>query len=136
MAYAALIKEPDKDLPFAVACFGLVCSLAWTLGNRGSKYRQESWEQKVESVECSVLGRKLFSHIQPRQPKGLWSGQRYSVSKLTIALSDFTVFIWIFLAEKAFQNLAAVPQFVPISAVVAIVTAIYSIVMLVWGRSG
>lgn len=136
VAYAELAKESDNDLRFIIACFGLVCSLAWTLGNRGSKYWQEAWELKVESVEQTVLGVPLFSRIEDLQPKGFWGGYRYSVSKLAIALSDFTVIIWILLAAKAFPSLPAVPQYVQISVAVAIGTAIYIVFMLVFGRSG
>ena len=31
VAYAALMKEREDELSFAVACFGALCSLAWTL---------------------------------------------------------------------------------------------------------
>jgi hypothetical protein len=68
VAYAGLF---DKDgLSFFVACFGLVCSVAWTLQNRGSKYWQEAWETKVESVENDVFGVDLFANREPLQHKG------------------------------------------------------------------
>lgn len=135
VAYATLIKDSDKDLPFAIACFGVVCSLAWTLGNRGSKYWQEAWGLKVKAVEQTVLGTNLFSKIEPSLPNGIWGSSRYSVTKLAIALSDFTVLIWILLAIKAFPNFPTVPHYIPISAVVAIGTVIYIFAMLIWGRS-
>src|ERR1039457_4874632 len=65
VAYAQLFGR--GDLPFFVACFGLVCSVAWALQNRGSKYWQEAWEAKVESVEKTVLGVELFANREPRQ---------------------------------------------------------------------
>lgn len=34
----------------------MVCSAAWTLLNRGSKYWQENWETKVELNEKKVTG--------------------------------------------------------------------------------
>jgi hypothetical protein len=40
--YAAL-RNSESDLAIVVACFGAVCSLAWALVNRGSKYWQETW---------------------------------------------------------------------------------------------
>jgi len=127
VAYAQLFGR--GDLPFFVACFGLVCSVAWTLQNRGSKYWQEAWEAKVESVERSVLGVGLFANREPRQPKGFWGAWTFSVSKLTIALSDFTVLVWIVLATKAFPfpELAA---FKYCAAIAAGVTAIYVVLLL------
>ena len=78
---------------------------------------------------------KSFHKIEPRQPEGLWGGYRYSVSKLAIALSDFTVLVWVRLAVKAFPSLPAIPQYVPVSVVVAIATGIYIVAMLIWGQS-
>src|ERR1035441_7663249 len=50
-AFVAYAQSAGKgDLAFLIACFGLVCSIAWTLQNRGSKYWYEAWEKKVESV--------------------------------------------------------------------------------------
>ena len=49
VAYAQLPVKVDPQaawscIQFVVSCFGLVCSVAWTLQNRGSKYWQEAWE--------------------------------------------------------------------------------------------
>jgi len=131
VAYAQLYGR--SDLPLFVACFGLVCSVAWTLQNRGSKYWQEAWEAKVESVEKSVLGVELFANREPRQPKGFWGAWTFSVSKLTIALSDFTVLVWIVLAMKAFPfpELAAFQYY---AAIAAAVTAIYIVLLLICCR--
>jgi hypothetical protein len=40
IGYAALRKD-SPNLALLIACFGMVCSCAWTLLNRGSKYWQE-----------------------------------------------------------------------------------------------
>ena len=70
-----------------LACFGMVCSCAWTLVNRGSKYWQEGW--KVERFEVLSTG-TMFAVEEVQQPKGFWlSGQVLRVSKLAIALSDY-----------------------------------------------
>jgi len=61
VAYGVLIEKSDKDLPLAISCFGLICSIAWTLANRGSKYWQYHWEEKLKSVEVAALGRAIFS---------------------------------------------------------------------------
>src|SRR5262249_38536106 len=61
VAYGATYSHRLDLLPLIIACFGLLCSVAWTLQNRGSKYWQEAWEQKVQTVERDVLGVPLFS---------------------------------------------------------------------------
>ncbi len=73
----------------------MVCSCAWTLVNRGSKYWQESWEKKVERFEVLSTG-TMFAVEEVQQPKGFWlSGRKYSVSKLAIALSDYVFLLWL-----------------------------------------
>lgn len=82
-------------LSLLVSGFGMVCSLAWTLVDRGSKYWQEQWESKIDAVEDSVTG-PLFKETMPAQAKGWWlSGQRYSVSKVAIAVSDYVFLVWV-----------------------------------------
>jgi len=94
VAVAALDGE-SRVLSTLVSGFGMVCSLGWTLANRGSKYWQEQWESKIEAVEDSVTG-PLFKESLPQQNKGWWlSGRRYSVSKLAIAVSDYVLLVWV-----------------------------------------
>lgn len=97
VGFATLDRLDSRLLALVIACFGLVCSVAWTLVNRGSKYWQENWEQKVNREEVPVLGGKFFAQQEPVEGwKSFWlRSRRFSVSKLTIALSDFTVLVWI-----------------------------------------
>jgi len=134
VAYGQLYSQQRDGLPFVVSCFGLVCSVAWTLANRGGKYWQEAWEGKVEAVERDVLGAPLFSNPEPLQCKGPWGAARFSVSKLTIALSDFTVLVWIALGLKVapWPTLSAIEWYFLIASVV---TLVYVILLLVLGRS-
>jgi trans-aconitate methyltransferase len=78
------------------AAFGFLCSLAWSAGNRGSKYWQEYWENKVVHLQNLVTGDLFIDHYPQRQG---WSRQfaprRLSVSKLTIGISDYTVIVWL-----------------------------------------
>jgi hypothetical protein len=94
VGYAAL-RKANPDLGLVVACFGMVCSCAWSLLNRGSKYWQESWEAKVEKAEPGVTGR-FFVLEEPAQiHKGWWlRARQYSVSRLAIALSDYVSLLW------------------------------------------
>jgi hypothetical protein len=103
VAYADLGNRDNLDHAgqIIVACFGFVCSVAWTLLNRGSKYWQEAWEAKTERREGAVLGEDLFARDEPVQRKFiLLRARRYSVSKLVIALSDFTALIWLLLSVR------------------------------------
>lgn len=106
VAYAAISAQavPDETVLLAVSCFGIVASVAWTLANRGSKYWQGAWEAKLETYEMDVLGIPLFSAEYSPTQKSWWGEWRYSVSRLTMALSDFTVFIWVFLVCKNIPN--------------------------------
>jgi hypothetical protein len=97
VSYGVMVgkQDSDRDLAFAVSCFGFICSLAWTLANRGSKYWQITWEEKLKSTEMDALGRHIFGEDVPNRDQGLWGSRRYSVTRLTIALSDFTVLVWL-----------------------------------------
>jgi hypothetical protein len=95
-AFVAVSTLKDEHmLVLLVSGFGLVCSFAWTLVNRGSKYWQEQWEAKVEDVENKVTC-PLFKKREAEQDKGWWlRGRRYSVTRLTIAVSDYIFFVWL-----------------------------------------
>lgn len=81
-----------------LALFGFVCSVVWASGNRGSKYWQEYWENKVNFYQHYTTG-NIFYDRAPHHPK-IWENyapRRISVSKLTMALSDYMVFLWLVL---------------------------------------
>jgi hypothetical protein len=91
----AALKGEQSLLSLFISEFGVTCSLAWTLANRGSKYWQEQWESKIEQVEDDITG-PLFKHREPAQEnKGWWlRGRRFSVSKLATAVSDSVALVW------------------------------------------
>lgn len=94
VGYTTVFKD-SPSLSFIISCFGFVCSVAWGLVNRGSKYWQENWESIVAEIEDDITG-ELFKSRSPRKTKGIWlSSRKFSVSKVTIALSDFTVLVWL-----------------------------------------
>jgi hypothetical protein len=96
VGYATLLESHEK-YAVLISCFGFICSVAWTLVNRGSKYWQENWEYFVESSEDEVTG-NLFKDRAPRRSKSGWlSSASFSVSRITIALSDFTTIVWFIL---------------------------------------
>lgn len=104
VGYLAAIKDSS---PAAVvfALFGLVCSIVWSQGNRGSKYWQEYWENKVNILQHHTTG-NIFYDRKPKNPKfwDVFAGRRISVSKLTMGLSDFTVFLWFLLCLLTFVD--------------------------------
>jgi hypothetical protein len=46
IAFATSDSHPS--LQAAIASFGFVCSVVWTLANRGSKFWYEDWETKLK----------------------------------------------------------------------------------------
>lgn len=133
VTYAAL-RKIHLELGIVVACFGVVCSFAWTLLNRGSKYWQESWEQKVEKL-AKIEGENFFTEEEGVLDKGWWlSARKYSVSKLVIAFSDYLCLLWVFLLGAEIINYfsrGVIAQFKSVGIVVFIVfTAIF--VTMIW----
>lgn len=100
----AAMRTVDTSIAIMVGCFGFLASFAWTLGNRGSKYWQEYWEQKVEDVELQVVG-ELFIDHSPRSEKSWFGARKFSVSKLAIAISDYLVFVWLCLTISEINTL-------------------------------
>lgn len=138
IAYVAALGKGQKLL-ILISGFGMVCSVSWTLANRGSKYWQENWEQKVEAAEEAVTG-PLFKREEPRQAKGIWlSGRRFSVSKLTIAVSDYVSLVWMALfVSQTFPVVLAIDRHHKVDwglAILCVLPIIY-LALLPWhGRS-
>jgi len=85
-----------SGIALVISCFGMVCTFAWSLVNRGSKYWQENWENKAEAAAVDVLGGSLFGNPAPIHSRRLLGAKRFSVSHLTTALSDFVFVGWFF----------------------------------------
>lgn len=138
VGYAAL-RNSSPDLAVLIACFGMVCSCAWTLLNRGSKYWQESWETKVERFEPGVTG-KLFSEEEPiQEQKGCWlRARKFSVSKLAIALSDYVFLLWLSLVvteivrKYAPTYTGTLKSYGP--ALFAVLSFVYVLLLVAFGR--
>ena len=140
IAYATL-RRYSSDISVVVACFGFVCSVAWSLGNRGGKFWQESWEIKVERIEPSVTGAMFAEPEEVQKHKNFWlRGRRFSVSKLAIALSDYTIILWLAVIVWELIRLFGAPSLVACAKPLSIVafisfSAIYGASLLVAGRS-
>lgn len=140
VAYATL-REYGSDVSVVVACFGVVCSIAWSLGNRGGKFWQESWETKVERIEPSVTGTMFADPEAVQTHKNFWlRGRRFSVSKLAIALSDYTIILWLAVIVWESMRLFAPASILAcakpwsIGAFISF-TVIYGLFLLIAGRS-
>jgi len=137
IGYATVIKS-SPSLALLIACFGLVCSVAWSLVNRGSKYWQENWETIVAEIEDDVTG-SLFKKRGEQKKKGFWlSSRKFSVSKVTIALSDFTVIIWFCVLGYHLLKVFKLTTSIPLTtATVLVISAslIFSGIMLWFGKS-
>ena len=133
------LKDQFPTLSLLVSGFGVVCSCSWTLVNRGSKYWQEQWESKIERVEDEVIG-PFFKKREPRQDKGWWlRGRRYSVSKITIAVSDYVTFVWLCIFGRQAWVAFALPRIFrhksAVQGVEVAVPLLCSVLLLVFGRS-
>lgn len=104
VGYAQTIKD-NQHFSTVFALFGLVCSIVWSRGNRGSKYWQEYWEKKVNFFQHFTTG-NIFFDRKPTTPRffEVFEGRRASVSKLTMALSDYSVGVWALLCLLTFVD--------------------------------
>ncbi len=109
----ATIKNSSMQLASILSNIGMVFSLIWTLSNRGSRSWQESWE-----IKAAYLFKKLYFSksdidiyqrvVDDKKNKETFfilRHRKYSLSRLLISLSDFTVIFWIGLSGYFFIDL-------------------------------
>jgi hypothetical protein len=130
------IREVQPEIRFAILCLGVIFSLTWTLVNRASSYWQEAWQQKIQQLEQQVLEHRFFENPEPTQKLSwLWASRNYSVSKLLMALSDFTLLIWIFLGLEALAGRGITPRPWRVMILLTILTLAYAGLMLWRGQT-
>jgi hypothetical protein len=101
-AYGAAYKSGSRDLQLLAACFGVVCSFSWVLVNHSNKYWQDFWEEKIKIAQKDALdGIDWFFSDPGVQRNALLGPIHFSVSKIALALSYFTLLIWIALAIRS-----------------------------------
>ncbi|WP_164639405.1 hypothetical protein [Rhodopseudomonas sp. BR0G17] len=93
-AFGVIWKDLKSDAGYvmllALTAVGLLSALANSFAGRGSKFWQENWEKHIEMLEDVVEG-PLYKTVWLRQ------GQvEYSVTGLSIALSNCFVGFWLF----------------------------------------
>ncbi len=94
-----LHKPSRQTLAFIVANLGFVFSLGWYFVNKGSKFWQENWEAQVDRLEKCLKEKfyRLYSTRKNLDEEKRWLGPApYSVSKINLIISLYTIFIWIF----------------------------------------
>ena len=134
----ATLKNINSSLAVVIACFGFICSFAWTLVNRGSKRWQENWEILVGELEKDITG-SLFKERREKENKKTWlSARNFSVSKITIALSDFTVIVWLSLMASHLIEALEISsllclRFVPIAVIIG--SLLFALAILKYGKS-
>ncbi|NTU73890.1 hypothetical protein HGB07_07060 [Candidatus Roizmanbacteria bacterium] len=132
IGYASLHND-HSNIAILVANFGLVCSFAWSFSNRGSKFWYESWEEKVKKLELQVTGESNFTTIEnfltdKKLLRRLWGRKRFSVSRIAIALSDYTVAIWFIIILIELNQILCIFEVKKISAIILSVISVCSVI--------
>lgn len=102
----------NHELSYLVSLIGLVLSIAWYLGNRGSKFWQTNWEKHVDYIENSVYG-PLYKTILDRKEFKFWdltNAYPFSVSRINHTLNIFAIIIWIFLAFQSLSDILGIVE--------------------------
>ncbi|HTB61986.1 MAG TPA: hypothetical protein VK737_00240 [Opitutales bacterium] len=88
-----VIKNSIHNGGLLIASFGLISSVTWMLGNYGSKWWIENWEEKLNCEGKGILD-NLFDPHEGSFSSGRFTIKRYSVTKLAILLSMFVSILW------------------------------------------
>ena len=106
MLYGYFAADNAEKYLIFVSYLGVFYNVIFSFSLRGSKYWQEHWEKIAISYEKNI-GFNLFkwnlkSSIDESNQNVFFALKpyRFSVSKLTMILSDITVFFWIGLVIK------------------------------------
>lgn len=107
--YAGYFNAKLTDYQIIIPLIGLLFNVILSLSTRGSKYWQEHWESMALVYE-NELGFDLFKYdaqslIDRGNKSRLTKPYRFSVSKLTMLLSDLSSLIWVILWLKELINL-------------------------------
>lgn len=101
----------NPDFLIFIAYIGFFYNIIFSFSLRGSKYWQEHWELlavKYETIAKIRLFKWQSNEIIRKQSKTVFPFLRpfrFSVSKLTMVLSDLTIFFWALLIFKDISNL-------------------------------
>lgn len=109
--YAGYFKADFENFQIIIPLIGLLFNIIFSLSTRGSKYWQEHWES-IAVIYENELDFELFttgaSGLINENNKSIFTKPyRFSVSKLTMLLSDISVLIWLILWIKEIIDLFA-----------------------------
>ena len=109
LIYAGFFKADLEDYQVIIPLIGLLFNLIFSLSTRGSKYWQEHWETMAVVYE-NELDFDLFKHdtqslVNSNSTSRLTKPYHFSVSKLTMLLSDLSVLLWLILWVNEIINL-------------------------------
>lgn len=109
LVYAGFFKADLKEYQIVIPLIGLLFNLIFSLSTRGSKYWQEHWETMAIVYE-NELQFDLFKHdtqnlVRENSKSVFTRPYRFSVSKLTMLLSDLSVLLWVILWVQQLMSL-------------------------------
>lgn len=99
--YAGYFSMKSEDYPIIIALVGFLFNVIFSLSIRGSKYWQENWETRASEYEKEnhfVLFEK--NKVEYEERHFFTIPYRFSVSKLTMLLSDLSTLLWLSLWIK------------------------------------
>lgn len=150
--YVLALKEENNfkyEISVTIALIACAYTTIFSLSTRGSKFWQDWWEEKAKEYEkfqkFSLFRRDMTEEIgiECRKHFFLLRPRRWSVSKLTMVLSDVTALVWFGLyikdTVKLYKQgkldftfclgephwLALLVFFFPLLVIIYILTAIY-----------
>ena len=127
----------NRQLAIVLSAMGFIFSLIWTLVNRGSKSWYESWEEKADTYFIQLYRyKKMYKKIKKDEHDILFilRSRDYSLSRLLIALSDFSLIFWtgLLFYLMPIENLHPLISFLKSNVVIFFIsfTFIYAIYIL------
>ena len=99
--YAGYFNANLKNYQIVIPLIGLLFNIIFSFSIRGSKYWQEHWEEMAVIYENElnfILFKNDTQSIVNENSKSIFTKPyRFSVSKLTMLLSDLSVLLWFIL---------------------------------------
>lgn len=136
----SLTAAEKSDALFAVACVGVVFSLAWYFVNRGSKFWQRNWEYQVSLLEAQVIG-PLYSTVFAKHGEKFFSDPTgaypFSVSSINHVLSLFVTSLFLYLAAYSLPCVGLAGGCVPSwpKVVIAAIAGVFCVLLFLLGRT-
>jgi len=98
LIYAGSFNAKLDNYQIIIPLIGLLFNIIFSLSTRGSKYWQEHWET-IAIIYENELKFDLFKHdtqnlVNKNSKSRFTKPYRFSVSKLTMLLSDLSVLLW------------------------------------------